>query len=117
MRTIIFRGKGIDGKFHCGNLSIIEKKFNHIEPGYYISNSAGSPFAYHVIPETVGQFNGLQDRNGKDIFEGDIDKDGGIIIWLKENAAFFVHYPEIEVMELIDSEYWFEIVGNIHDSK
>lgn len=53
MREILFRGKRKDGGFWlCGDL----RQWSKTE----------------VIPETVGQFTGMTDKNGKQIFEGDI---------------------------------------------
>lgn len=71
---IKFRGKTISGEWVYGYLSILEKKFNGVEPGCYISNPAGAPFAYQVRPETVSQlFIHIPERNlelyGNDVVE------------------------------------------------
>lgn len=124
MREILFRGKDIVGNWYAGNLAVIKRDFHNgtgtIKAGSYISNECGSPFAYPIRPETVGQFTGLTDKTGKKIFEGDIvlteGHSIGVIRYLSDEALFAVNFPSrLLSLRNATSEY-IEVIGNIYDN-
>ena len=69
-----FRALTVNGETVEGNASYLSRKNKYIPKGYYISNSAGMPFAYSIRPETLRQCTGREDKTGKLLFEGDIVK-------------------------------------------
>lgn len=69
MREIFFRAKRKDnGEWVYGFLT---KMWGAL----HIIDKANENVAYEIIPETVGQYSGLFDNDGKTIFEGDIVKE------------------------------------------
>ena len=119
-RIVKFRGKRLtDGKWIYGDFFRNRRKA-FITTDEIVCNPLASPSDYEVAPDTVSQFTGLCDREGKEIFEGDIvrtsvSKNGiALVEWHCEHAAFVVHMK--------GSDQWYHLykgyekIGNIHDT-
>ena len=136
MREILFRGKRIDnGEWETGSLVYARMGTSEEQ-----ASIADKMTAYHtpVIPETVGQYTGLKDKNGKKIFEGDIlhvEKCGET--GLRISPVYFGEYIDADsvfdnyccigfyvktsdgcctIGALLSEEFECEVIGNIYDN-
>ena len=128
MRKIYFRGKDLDGNWREGDLiwatlgygqkPMILDAFDEIDIGNNL---------YEVAPETVGQFTGLCDCRGQDIYEGDIVAFGdffrehdveneywhGVVKWSFESARFVLDKLEFDE-DVCNDELL--VIGNVYDN-
>ncbi|MBP3335450.1 MAG: hypothetical protein J6L61_04845 [Ruminiclostridium sp.] len=137
MREILFRGKyskkspdWIEGGFHKDeDANICEISYRYYKKEG--ETKAGIWVYGVVVPETVGQYTGVTDKNGKKIFEGDICEVttftyDGVDIQLLGEVCFkccsFVFqdlkHPNIEVLfsSVCDFDTDVEVIGNIYDN-
>lgn len=119
-REILFRAKrALTQEWIQGDLI-------HSESGLIMSNRDGTYVS--VIPETVGQFTGLTDKNGKKIFEGDIVRYGAksrydgiykVLFETRGGSGYFgIAINKIETWGFcieVPSKYM-EVIGNIYDN-
>ena len=134
MREILFRGRRKDnGEWICGNLTVWSDGSASID-----KDPTEASVLYAVDPETVGQYTGLTDKNGKKIFEGDICKDKHNELWkvkfgqycdCSDGMQVGFHYSKQrtftngsigeELFCMLCSTYHpeaFEVIGNFHDN-
>lgn len=132
MRQIKFRGKCVAdskyaGQWVYGGYSEPQEDCKQNEGLITVYLGGSSTCKYHVIPNTVGQFTGLCDINGKEIYEGDIIKSshGTIhyIVYDNDLACFkavVARYNPLGEYSTL-SKGWVvqfnkEVIGNIHDN-
>ena len=121
MREILFRGKQITkGEFIEGSLTV--DCHGNCCIYHPLNVPIGGGFQYFdVDPETVGQYTGIDDREGEKIFEGDVFKIGAennIYTVRFDYGCFLAYEDDVQVGILSElSTMFIKKIGNIHDNK
>ena len=138
MRTVKFRGKRTeDGEWVYGDLG-------QSKGIVFISDQNLKPqdtwaFTYEIDPETVGQFTGLLDKNGKEVFENDVVIIKNAVLLSQEynfpeddpkenwgDLKGVVRYSECQYIVTCDDidfplntypKSEIELIGSVHDNK
>lgn len=141
MREYLFRGKSIEnGGWVYGNL-IKRLNYDELSVKYCSIQEITSTSRYNsarVIPETVGEYTGLCDKNGNKIFEGDIVKFtdttfgyshiGEVCFDKGSFCILYEFYGQKELHRIGKTDKWqdmgasgtitysYKVIGNIHDN-
>lgn len=135
MREILFRGKRKDSCGWIKGYYIFRKIWeSDVHIIRTVDNGFDSYTEFEVIPETVGQYTGLTDKNGKKIFEGDIVHlyagehsisrykgiDYNALVIFKDGGFCAIDGTEddyaLRRYNFVSRNLYCEIIGNIHDN-
>lgn len=142
MRTIKFKAKRLfDSKWACGYF-YKENDNTYIIEDYQKESMLNRNISYKVDPDTLCQFTGFLDKNGKEIYEGDVlrsdeypynyhgkDNYFAEVYWSEYSCGVDLRiqkFPQTDVngdyagiRESLTLNFarTFEVIGNIHDKE
>ena len=124
-RDIKFRGKMVDGKWWIeGQLYYFDNKVWITDSKNINLNTHKNVAWFEVIPESVGQYTGLRDKDGKEIYEGDIcstyniDEPSNLVDTVAFDDGSFVFQNDNKLSAELRGfkQDFIEVIGNIHEN-
>lgn len=123
-REILFRGWNKKNKKWIYGYYLVNRGEHFIAPDEFV-NPLASYEDYVVDADTVGQYTGLKDANGKRIFEGDIIESNGckhLILYNEGEARFIAAVKGTSYVTCGINQQWIDefkkvVVGNVHENQ
>lgn len=125
MREIKFRAMRNNGKWVIGNyVHHFISYFDEIERhSIFLSkseNENGGHWVEDIITKTIGQFTGLYDKDGKEIYEGDILDFNGLTVEVRFVRGVFAFLANGDLDDELcgdcRTDLFAKVIGNIHDN-